>query len=112
MPFLGTSTFVKKMIKITQETIDQLKAQGKRTDYLEDLLLADKLKRAKTKTVDLFDLTVDLSLGLRELYPEEVVQMQIFGRVLDRKDTEILTETKPHLMKLYEREVQQLLHTK
>ena len=93
------------MIKITQDTINKLKAQGKRTDYLEDLLLADKLKRAKNKVVDLFVETVDISQGLRELRPEEVAQMQIFGRVLDQKDFEILTETHPHLVRLYEREV-------
>ena len=93
------------MIKITQDTINKLKAQGKRTDYLEDLLLADKLKRAKNKVVDLFVETVDISQGLRELRPEEVAQMQIFGRVLDKEDFEILTETHPHLVRLYEREV-------
>lgn len=68
---------------ILQTAITQMSAQGKKCDYLKELMLNHwaQTGELKSKELDIFKFTE--TTPLRELYPNEVAEMQIFGRVLE-----------------------------
>lgn len=72
------------MFEISLETINQLKAMGKKTDYLEELYLNRKYQKIKPSDgeIDLFDENIS-SQPLYEVSEDEVEQLQLFGYVID-----------------------------